>query len=108
MKFKGKKQLVEKLQKYLKNYDSCEIWGSFLKKQYFANNFLIKVLIWEFFFTHVTQIIGIILRTAKFVSTKLILVKYKFTFLILHFNSKITLHYLKTPVAFSLQNYRLK
>ena len=50
----------------------CEIWGSFLKIQYFANNFLIKVRIWEIFFTHVTHIIVIILHTANFVSTKLI------------------------------------
>ena len=38
-------------------------------KVYFANNFF---RIWEFFFTHVTFIIVIVLHTANFVSTKLI------------------------------------
>ena len=38
----------------------CEIWGNFLKTQYFANNYLIKVWIWEFFCTHVTHVTMII------------------------------------------------
>ena len=49
-----------------------------LKNRYFANNCLIKVQIWEFFFTHVTHITLVIFCTANFV-----LVNYKFPFQIL-------------------------
>ena len=50
----------------------CEILSNFLKNRYFANNFLINFRITEFFFTYVTHIIVNILRTANFVSVKLI------------------------------------
>ena len=46
--------------------------GNLLRKRYFANNFLIKVQISEFSFTHVTYIILKILHAANFVSIKLI------------------------------------
>ena len=40
-----------KLQLYLKKYDCCEYvkFGDFFKNRYFANIFLIKVRIWDFF-----------------------------------------------------------
>ena len=63
---------LKKFQLCLKNYNFCdffEIWGNFLKNQYFANYCLIKVLNWEFFCTHITHLLLIILRTANFVST---------------------------------------
>ena len=43
----------------------------FKENRYFGNNCLIKVQIWEFFCTHVTRIIVVIICTANFVSTKL-------------------------------------
>ena len=48
----------------------CEIWGNFLKNRYFANNFLIKVRIREFFCIHATHVTVIIFQTTNFVSTK--------------------------------------
>ena len=64
------------LQLYLNNYNFlriCEIWGNFLKHRYLANNFLINwVWILKFLFKYVTHIIVKNLRTANFVSIKII------------------------------------
>ena len=69
MKFIGYKKLVLWITNIHENYDCCDyvkFAGNFLKNRYFANNFLIKVWIWELFFTHDTHMIVIILRIPKF------------------------------------------
>ena len=70
----GKRSWSKKYQLYLKNYkifDKREISDDFFKNWYFANNYLIKVQIWEFFCMHVTHITVIVFSTANFISTKL-------------------------------------
>ena len=67
----------------------CEIWANFFKNRYFAKNCLIKVLIWQFFCTHVTHIIVAIFCQQMLFLTIQILIRpsYTFSFSILRFSS---------------------
>ena len=66
-----------------------------MKNQYFANKFLIKIRIWELFFTHFTHWLGLSLAQQISFLSNWFIVKYKFPFPTLRFLEQNDLELLK-------------